>query len=191
MGNSRAQIPRRIDRIPGGTAKGESDRQYQETDRKSGECTQPESNLLAIQDNTLQQFTLHTNKTGRGQIEDSEDQNKCTDDFSDRIACIISYFRNCGKNGEVDTRILRGSEVISVSQIDENGPDECAKKLRSEVAWYHSPIKKASNSKTQSNGRIDMSSAELPHDKHCRDRKHSPTQGEAATSDVLYFLLMT
>src|SRR5690625_6427197 len=75
---------------------------------------------------------LHTNKAGGGQIENSEDQNKCTDDFSDRIACIISYFRNCGKNGEVDTRILRGSEVISVSQIDENGPDECAKKLRSE-----------------------------------------------------------
>src|SRR5690625_3300294 len=96
MGNSRAQIPRRIDRIPGGTAKGESDRQYQEAYRKSGEGTQPESDLLAIQDNTLQQISLHTNKAGGGQIENSEDQNKCTDDFSDRIACIISYFRNCG-----------------------------------------------------------------------------------------------
>src|SRR5690625_7570208 len=135
MGNSRAQIPRRIDRIPGGTAKGESDRQYQETDRKSGECTQPESNLLAIQDNTLQQFTLHTNKTGRGQIEDSEDQNKCTDDFSDRIAGIISYLCNCGKTGEVDTRILRRSGVISVRQIEDQGPGDRAKELHSERAW--------------------------------------------------------
>src|SRR5690625_2294344 len=169
MGNSRAQIPRRIDRIPGGTAKGESDRQYQETDRKSGECTQPESNLLAIQDNTLQQFTLHTNKTGRGQIEDSEDQNKCTDDFSDRIAGIISYLWNCGKNGEVDTRSIRSSDMISICQIDDNRPDTSAKKLRTVVALYHSPIKKASNSNNQSNGRIDMSTAELPHVKHCRE----------------------
>src|SRR5690625_840185 len=88
MGNSRAQIPRRIDRIPGGTAKGESDRQYQEAYRKSGEGTQPESDLLAIQDNTLQQISLHTNKAGGGQIENSEDQNKCTDDFKiGRASC--------------------------------------------------------------------------------------------------------
>lgn len=173
MRDARAEVTRRVDRIPGGATERGADADHEQGDRKRRERAEPAGDA-----------DLHVAVVGEG--EDHEDEHEGRDDLGDEVPAVGAD-RGAGRE---DTQLVAGVglvvEVLLVRDPADDGADERADHLSGDGDEELRAGDLAGDEEAERDRRVQLR-ARVGRDEHTREHREAPApvDHEGAAAEAL------
>src|SRR5215211_5285980 len=145
VGNSWAEVARRVNGVPSWPAEGESDAEDEQADEQRVQASSYD-----------RRGTTFYRPRVRNDTKDAEDQHERTDDLGNDVRRGVVDGRRGAEHAELETFVFGLFPVRQVGQPHDNAADEGPEELGDEVAGHQGPVELARYGRGDRHGRVDL-----------------------------------